>query len=225
MARLFHAIRRRLPVRTLSSRAAYALWANMYPPYAHNHLMQIEQNALMSLLPPLNDLQILDLACGSGRYALAAAQMGARRVAGLDNSIEMLQHGQRSLALHEPIQAELEALPYNADSFDGVICGLATGHLSPTRMRSAIHEIARVLRPGGWLLLSDFHPFLYLSGGRRTFIAPGGRRFAVEHYPHLVADYFMALIDADLVLDALIEPLAAARHIPAVLVFRARKHE
>jgi malonyl-CoA O-methyltransferase len=222
VSRLSHALRRRLPIRTLSSPAAYALWAATYPPTAHNPLMHIEQTAMLSLLPGLNGLDVLDLACGSGRYALIASQQGARRVEAVDNSVAMLQRGRTDAALPAPIQADLDAIPFGTGSFDGVICALATGHLPPDRMQSAVSEAARVLRPGGWLVLSDFHPFLYLNGGKRTFNAINGRRWAVTHYPHLMADYFVALTQAGLSLDALIEPVAT-NGTPAVLALRARK--
>ncbi len=212
-------------MRSLPSVAAYALWAAAYPPTAHNRLMQIEQLAMCSLLPSVTGLDILDLGCGSGRYVLLATQLGTRRIVGLDNSLAMLERGQSGLALNEAIQSELDAIPYRAASFDGIICALAAGHLPEDRMRSVIRESARVLRPGGWLLLSDFHPFLYLNGGKRTFTAVNGQRFAVEHYPHLMADYFAALTAAGLSLEAMREPAASngQNDLPAVLVFRARK--
>jgi hypothetical protein len=73
-------------------------------------------------------------------------------------------------------------------------------------MRRATAEMGRVLEPGGEALISDFHPFLYFNGGRRTFKANNGIEYAVEHYPHLMADYFAALTAAGLSITGLDEP-------------------
>ena len=242
LSQLIKRVRRRFKLRqaipqTLASLDAYALWAATYPPIAHNRLMQVEQAAMLDLLPPLADRDVLDLACGSGRYTQIARDRSARRVIGLDNSVPMLrvglqagvtvQNGAPSLA-----QGEMDALPFAADTFDVLICALAIGHLPPTRMLATFIEIARVLRPGGAALISDFHPFLYLSGGRRTFNAPNGVTYAVEHTPHLISDYYAALRSAGLTLERLSEPAAvpdlhsATLHsaaAPAVLILLARK--
>src|SRR5258707_10447274 len=88
---------------TLKSLEAYALWAESYPPYAHNRLMQIEQAAMLRLLPPLAGRSVLDLACGTGRYARIALECGAARVVGVDNSAAMLR---RLYAEHGPNAAQ-----------------------------------------------------------------------------------------------------------------------
>lgn len=185
---------------TLSSLRAYEKWAASYPPDAHNALMQAEQAAMLDLLPPLVGQSILDLACGTGRYGRLALERGAAAALGVDNSAAMLR------ANHLPLRAlaTSEALPLPDASFDGVICGLALGHLPA--LDASLRETARVLRPGGWALISDFHPFIFLNGQRRTFIAPDGRVYAVEHYAHLYADYHAAAQRAGLRIDAVVEP-------------------
>ncbi len=214
---------------TLSALDAYALWAASYPPHAHNRLMEIEQAAMLALMPDLRGRDVLDLACGTGRYSRIALQGGARRVVGADFSPPMLRAGRKATSPSDPlsagreggsVQASMMVLPFADASFDVIICGLATGHLPPAAMRQAIAEMARALRPGGDALISDFHPSLYLGGGRRTFTAPDGTPYAVEHYPHLISDYFEASQAASLTLRALAEPCTVSNGnaIPAVLI-------
>lgn len=186
--------------------------------------MALEQSALLDLLPPLAGRDVLDLACGSGRYGKLAREMGARRVIGIDDSTAMLTRARQESTLSLPVQGDMPAIPCRSESFDVVICALALGHLTAERMRAAVREISRILRPGGVALISDFHPFIYLSGGRRTFTAPDGTPYAVEHHPHLISDYFAALIAAGLTLDAIAEPHTQNMSLPAVLVIRARKN-
>jgi malonyl-CoA O-methyltransferase len=206
---------------TLRSAEAYALWAESYPPYAHNAFMAIEQETMRALMPPLAGRSVLDLACGSGRYARFALETGARPVIGVDSSPSMLRRAHGFLRL----LADMTALPLASAIFDIILCGLATGHLPPSAMRAAMREMARVIRPEGLILFSDFHPMLYLSGGRRTFTASDGRTYAVEHYPHLIADYFDAIRAAGLTITAIREPEATidGQDIPAVLVIGCTK--
>jgi malonyl-CoA O-methyltransferase len=117
------------------------------------------------------------------------------------------------------------ALPLAAASLDVVVCGLAVGHLPD--LGPALGEMARVLRPGGVLVYSDFHPCGHLLGWKRAFRA-GAREYVVRHHPHLYADHQAACRAAGLTIEALREPCAvddAGRRAwgdtPAALVVRA----
>ena len=202
---------RRRP-RTLASLDAYALWAASYPPRAHNTLMEVEQAAMLDLMPPLDGCVVIDLACGTGRYGLLAQSRGARQVIGLDNSPAMLAAN----PLSGRALATSEAIPLRGGSADALICALALGHLP--NLLPSLGEIARVLQSGGAALISDVHPFIALRGDQRTFRAPDGRAYAVEHHTHLYADYQRAAASAGLEIDALAEPTYDG--VPIVIVFR-----
>ena len=215
----------RKPVQTLSSLDAYALWAQNYPPHVHNPLMQAEENAMLALMPSLKDKIVLDLACGSGRFSRIAREGGAKQVIALDNSLEMLKMGLQTLAENAPQfgQATLTFIPLKSESVDVVLCGLAVGHIP--ELYPAISEMGRVLKTGGVALISDFHPYLFLSGKQRTFTVLDGQTFAVEHYAHLHSVYYSAARDAGLRIDALQEPrLPIDGHdVPVVMVYRLIK--
>ena len=59
------------------------------------------------------------------------------------------------------------ALPIANGSADLVLCALTLGHIR--NQIAAMREFARVLAPGGTLLLTDFHPAAAALGWRRTF--------------------------------------------------------
>lgn len=222
LARLW---RRKSPPELLKSVDAYARWAAAYPPVAHNVLMQAEETAMLALMPPLADQRILDLGTGSGRYARIAQTAGAASVLGLDNSPAMLRHNRFALCL----QSSMESLPLASQSVDGVLCGLAVGHIPS--LTACYAEISRVLRPGGWALVSDFHPFAYLSGGRRTFQAADGQSYAVEHHLHLYENHHRAAQSAGLTIESVAEPRlpqsSSRSNLPAsmaiVLVLKLQK--
>lgn len=216
-------LRRLLPVvsvRTLSSIDAYAQWAPTYPPHAHNLLMEVEENAMRDLMPPLAGQVVLDLACGTGRYGVLAQEQGAKQIIGLDNSHAMLlANAQSQIAV-----ATTETLPLAAQTLDVILCGLALGHLSS--LKPSMQEISRVLRPGGTALVSDFHPFVFLNGGQRTFTGQDGLTYAVEHYPHLYMDYHRTAREAGLRIVDVTECTMntnGSGEIPIVIVFRFEK--
>ena len=203
------------PARTLSSLDAYALWAARYPPKAHNALMEVEQQAMLDLMPSLAGQTVLDLACGTGRYGVLARERGAIRVVEIDNSPAMLAANR----LRHRLLATTEAIPLIGGSMDVVVCGLALGHVR--RLQPTMDEIARVLKLGGVALISDVHPFVALSGGQRTFRARDGSLYAVEHHIHLYAEYQRTAIQAGLEVDMLLEP--ALNRTPVVIAFRLYK--
>lgn len=214
---------------TLSSLAAYDQWASSYPPHAHNALMEAEEAAMKSLFPSLAQKVVLDLACGTGRYGILAQEQGAALVIGTDNSPAML----RANRLPNLSLSSTEALPFFTASIDVVLCGLALGHLPV--LEASLCEIARVLKPGGWTLVSDFHPFIFLNGQQRTFRADNGQTYAVEHYAHLYSDYHQAAEKAGLQIERVLEPrLGFDRQVrfasqetregtPVIIAYRFRK--
>jgi len=205
---------------------AYARWAEAYPPHAHNPLMRAEEAAVLELLPEAAGKVALDLACGTGRYARHLRARGSRRVVAADFSLEMLRAGRDdNLPL---VCADWLALPIPDGFFDLVVSGLAAGHIED--LAGALRELARVLKPGGVVVYSDFDPIGYFMGWRRTFTDVNGRTLAIRHYPHLFSDHFAAAEAAGLRIDAVREPCAVDEYgrrawgeMPAALVIRAMK--
>ena len=75
---------------SLSTLEVYERWAPTYPPRPHNPLMRAEQQVLLAKLPAVARRRVLDLACGSGRYAKLLWARGARDVVAADFSRAML---------------------------------------------------------------------------------------------------------------------------------------
>lgn len=213
--RIFNRIQRRAH-HALDSRDAYEKWAEDYPPTPHNLLMEIEQNAMLSLIPSLKGQRVLDLASGTGRYGLIAESHGAVDVIGVDDSIAMIRRSSLSTA----IVGSMTQIPLAADSIDVVLCGLAVGHFSDLEM--IFCEVSRVLKMGGQAVVSDFHPFQYLRGARRTFTADG-KEYEVEHYPHLYETVCHSAKVSGLAIDEVREPAIEGQMIPVVMVYRLIK--
>jgi SAM-dependent methyltransferase len=200
----------------------YAAGVDDRPYNAH-----FERPATLSLLPDVSGAHILDAGCGSGFYAEELARRGAR-VTAVDGSSQMAQHAERRLAELGLLATDIDAhatgtasvraadlsqpLTFLDDkSVDGILSPLVMHYLrdwGPT-----LNEFRRVLKPGGWLLLSTHHP------STEAF------RFDTENYfeTEPIEDYWKwlgkvrffrrpltrtvgALTDAGFVIDRLVEP-------------------
>ena len=105
--------------------------------------------------------QVLDIGCGTGALTLRAAQRGAK-VKGIDINAQMLEiAGQRvrkaglteTVELVETGVAELDG--EEEKSYDVVMSGLCFSELSADEVTYALRQTARILRPGGLLLIAD----------------------------------------------------------------------
>ncbi len=109
---------------------------------------------LMALASITSRERVLDLACGTGDLACAAAG-SARTVVGLDLTHRMLQLAVTRGAVPRWACGDMLALPFPAASFDVVTTGYGLRNVPD--LRGALREIHRVLAPGGRVLSLDFN--------------------------------------------------------------------
>lgn len=117
--------------------------------------------------------RVLDVACGTGVVTrLAAERVGEKgRIAGLDVNAGMLEVA-RSLsgstaAPIEWYESPVESMPLGDESFDVVLCQL--GLMFVTDRAAAAREMARVLAPGGRILVSVPTPTQFFGALEQGF--------------------------------------------------------
>ena len=104
--------------------------------------------------------RILDLATGTGDFALAADRLGPQQVVGIDMAIEMLRLGAAKVAAKGPsarvelLVGDAEQLPFQDHTFDMVTGAFGVRNFG--NIPSGLAEAHRVLKPGGQLLVLDF---------------------------------------------------------------------
>lgn len=112
--------------------------------------------------------EVLDVGCGTGVVAIAAAHAGAY-VSGSDLTPELIAHARTNASIANlDIKfdvSDVESLPYKDNQFDYVLSQF--GHMFAPRPELAISEMLRVLKPGGVIAFSTWPPEL-LTG--RLFI-------------------------------------------------------
>jgi ubiquinone/menaquinone biosynthesis C-methylase UbiE len=102
------------------------------------------------------DDELLDMGCGTGRFTVPLAER-VKAVSGLDLSPMMLATARKKLAdrglTADLREGDMAALPFADESFDVVVCMLALMHIPRADRQQVFHEVARVLKPGGRLVM------------------------------------------------------------------------
>ena len=198
------------PAPEVDAVTGYAAWAGTYD-VLPNPLIRAEEPAVRRLLEQAPPGRALDAACGTGRHAAFLASRG-HRVAGVDTSAAMLAHARAHVPEATLAVGSLVALPIPDASVDVAVCALALMHLRD--IRSAIAELARVLRPRGLLVLSDLHPMILTLGGSALYQGADGRMGRVAGWVHRHEDYVTAFAAAGLEVLACVEPLWGEEELP-----------
>lgn len=114
----------------------------------------------INLLRPIKPRQLLDVATGTGDFALQALDLNPEKVTGVDISDGMLQVGRkkiqdRNVADKIVLQlADSENLPFEENKFDAVTVGFGVRNFE--HLERGLEEIFRVLKPGGVAVILEF---------------------------------------------------------------------
>jgi demethylmenaquinone methyltransferase/2-methoxy-6-polyprenyl-1,4-benzoquinol methylase len=114
----------------------------------------------INLLRPLKPRQLLDVATGTGDFALQALSLNPEKVTGVDISEGMLQVGRKKMQdrnVSDKIVLQLadsENLPFEENKFDAVTVGFGVRNFE--HLERGLEEIFRVLRPGGVAVILEF---------------------------------------------------------------------
>lgn len=172
----------------------------------------VDRPTMLALIADVADQRILDAGCGAGHYAAALVERGAS-VMGLEGSSTLIKHARSRLGDRaEVIQHDLDTpLHLLGDAtFDGVVCALVLHHL---RNRAQfLRELVRVLRPGGWLVLSTTHPTAdwthfndsYFSREWVELVMRDGKH-SIRYQRMTVEMILEELLSAGFILDRLVE--------------------
>ncbi|HEU4488147.1 MAG TPA: methyltransferase domain-containing protein [Actinomycetota bacterium] len=189
------------------SQPGYDVWANTYDE-RDNPLIRTEEPALLSLLEELVDGAVLDAACGTGR--LTGYLVERHRVIGIDNSPAMLARARQKFPEVSFVDGDLSALPLRSASVNSAVSALALSHLP--ELSPAVSELARVVAPGGRVVISNVHPIVTgVLGWRAWFAHPDGSRSFIPEYVHNHAAYIDAFRSSGLEILRCLEPPIPAK--------------
>jgi len=148
--------------------AGVALWWRKNPsacPYSQRFWVQsphpgITRERLRRILEPSPGERVLEIGPGTGYYTLDLAEwVGVEGAVDIfDLQQEMLDHTirrarERGLWNVSPTQGDAQELPYEDDTFDAAVLITVLGEIPD--QGAALREVARVLRPGGRLIVGE----------------------------------------------------------------------
>lgn len=192
--------------RRASSIAAYQQQAAGYDAKAGGGLFAIDEPIVAEYLSGREPGVALDAACGTGRFAEFLARSG-HHVIGVDSSPDMLAYARRRVPDGEFRLGELARLPLPDASADVIVCALALVHVPS--LQPVLAEFARVLRPGGDLVISDVHHELVTLGSVITARGPAGEPCIAPTYRHHLGDYLRPALRLGLQVRRCEEPRAS----------------
>lgn len=178
-----------------------------------NELFRIQENRWKDVYPPVVDLlenfiannhcRILDLGCGAGRHLKYLVEKG-HSAFGMDISTNGLtsafQLSRQSGFIPFLTQADMISLPYADHTFDAVISIHVIFHNPRALIIRSISEINRVIKPGGYALLTFNSTYSGRCGKgikieEDTYSPDVGRDQGIPHHFSSLKDLSELLVD------------------------------
>ena len=189
----------------IPTRDGYDRWADIYDT-EDNPLIVLEEPRVRELLGDVRGLRIADIGCGTGRHAVRLASEGAI-VTAVDFSEGMMQKARAKPGagaiqwLHHDVG---RPLPLADGHFDRVLCALVVDHLQP--LETFFRELGRICQPGGFVVVSSFHPAMMLRGIQARFVDPAtGRDTRPASAANSVSDYVLGAVRAGMTIEQMSE--------------------
>lgn len=199
--------------------AAYETLAETYSQLIEHkpHNAYYDRPNTLALMGNVEGKNILDAACGPGKYAEILMEKGAT-VTGFDISAKMIEQAQKRNGAKGDFFVHDMAEPldmFEDQSFDMVLCALALGYVEDWTL--TMREFCRVLKSGGQLVASVQHPFFDygyykaknyfttepVKGVWKGFGAP----VEVHCYRRSLGEHIAPIVSNGFLIDQLIEPL------------------
>ena len=115
-----------------------------------------EREALTSFLDGLSPgSRVLDAGCGGGKPVLRRLTSQSQQAIGLDFSAEQLEIATSNAPKAELLRGDMTRIPVTDGCLDAVFAYHSLIHIPSDEHQTVIDEFARVLRPGGQLLVSE----------------------------------------------------------------------
>ena len=142
------------------------MFNNIAPKYdLLNHTLSMGIDILwrkkaVKILKKLQPKKVLDIACGTGDFAIEDLKSGATAVIGLDNTKGMVDVGigkvnKKGLADKVSLRVgDSENIPFEENSFDGITVGFGVRNFE--NLEKGLSEMHRVLNPEGQLIVLEF---------------------------------------------------------------------
>jgi len=126
-------------------------------------------NRIVELIEPRTASRILDLGCGTGNLVEGVYRAKECNLVGTDLSLQMLRIAVSKIRYAAFVRADVTALPYRANTFDGAMGAFFIHHVPPDEQRTVIAECYRVMSRGRLAIVTASHAQIEASQVGRFF--------------------------------------------------------
>jgi ubiquinone/menaquinone biosynthesis C-methylase UbiE len=169
---------------------AYNSWAQQYDSN-ENKTRDLEARSLRETLAPLTFEHCLEVGCGTGKNTVWLLEKAAT-VTAVDLSEEMLAKAKEKITSPNVtfVQADItNPWTFATKPYDLVGFSLVLEHIE--LLQPVFEKVASVLRPGGYLYISELHPFKQYNGSKARFDTEEGTN-VVTCFNHHITDFTTA---------------------------------
>jgi len=174
------------PAEAVNADAAYDLWASSYDIQPDNLMLAWDEEIFSNLINniDLKNKIIADIGCGTGRHWKKIFEREPKKLIGFDVSegmLTILQQKFPEAETHHLIDDKLKQL--DNESCDIIFSTLTIAHVE--NAENELREWSRILKAGGEIIITDFHPTALAKGAKRTF-NHNGKTISVKNYIHSI---------------------------------------
>ena len=190
--------------RSESESSVFDLWAQVYDSQL-NPLLMLEEREVASLFPPLEGRDVLDVGCGTGRWLSMFEKFEPASLSGIDSSSVMLQSARQKISDTTLLYQNLSSkFPIEDSSKDFILSSFVLSYLDDLQMFGL--ECARIVRPGGCLLVSDMHPKTAVERDWKRSFNVDGVEIEIPTRSRVLQEIISAFQDHGFDIQTLIEP-------------------
>lgn len=166
---------------------AYDLWAANYDSQPGNLMLDLDELLFTKILKTvdLKNKRVADIGCGTGRHWQKIFSRNPANLTGFDVSAGMLEKLKEKFpGADTKLIADDQLSDIESHSYDAVISTLTVAHME--NIEAALLAWCRILKDQADIVITDFHPDILASGGKRTF-RHNDSSIAVRNFVHTTA--------------------------------------
>jgi ubiquinone/menaquinone biosynthesis C-methylase UbiE len=174
----------------MNIKEAYQEWSEQYDTN-ENKTRDLEALALRSVLSTINFQKVLEFGCGTGKNTVWFEQKAQKVIAADFSEAMMAKAAQKIVTSNvEFILSDInKPWDFTTDKFDLVSFSLILEHVES--IDEIFNKTNKVIQPGGFLYIGEFHPFKQYAGSKARYNTPEGEQ-EVTCYTHNVSDFIHA---------------------------------
>ncbi|WPU91339.1 class I SAM-dependent methyltransferase [Mucilaginibacter sabulilitoris] len=199
---------------------AYDLWSAEYDMQPDNLMLHLDGKLFSNLISQVDvkGKQVADIGCGTGRHWPLIFSKEPADLTGFDVSGGMLEKlKQKYPAAHTRLITNNLYSDISDSAYDIIISTLTVAHIED--IEEAMQAWSRLLKSGGEIIITDFHPHTLAFGGKRTF-KYNNAVMAVRNYVHpiytikeiLLKNNFLLLKQEEVKIDESMKPFYAKQN-------------